>query len=276
MKRLLPTLLLLASCATVAPPREFIDGPQGRIHIDDGGRGRATPVIFVHGNGANLEQWRAQLDHVRATRRAVALDLRGMGRSDPARSGDYSVAGMAEDVDAVANALGLKRFILVGHSYGGAVVGMYASKHPDRVGGIVFADSASQVKMTDKAAENFARAIRKDRDAVVKQWFAPMLAPSSDAVRETVYAAVRQSNVDAFVGALTGMRDIDMAAVLEAYPGPKVAIGAADIEGPASFSTMFSAIPVHRIKGTGHWLMLDKPAEFNAMLDEALKTIDQK
>src|ERR1700730_5197264 len=126
MKRLL-TILLLTSCAVRLPrphlvPRAYIQGPQARLHVDEGGRGAGVPVVFVHGNGANLTQWRAQLDHVRKGRYAVAYDLRGMGRSEPARNGDYSVAAMADDLDAVVTEVGLRRFVLVGHSYGGAVV----------------------------------------------------------------------------------------------------------------------------------------------------------
>ena len=244
------------------------------IHVDDGGRGRATPVIFVHGNGANLEHWRAQLDHVRKSRRAIAFDLRGMGESSPAH--DYSVASMAEDIDVVANKLKLKRFILVGHSYGGAVVAQYAATHPGRVAGVVFADSAGNVKITDEAAEKFVSAIRKDRDRVVKGWFGSIMKASSDAVREQVYVSVRQSNIDAFTGALMGLRGIDMKALLAAYPGPKVAITAADVESEASLSKQFPEIPVHKIEGTGHWLMLDKPEEFNRVLDEALAHLERR
>ena len=272
MKRF-AALLLLVSCAHWAD-RDFIQGPQGRLHIDDGGSGSAVPIVFVHGNGANLTQWRAQLDHERESRRAIAFDLRGMGRSEPPRNGDYSVAAMADDVDAVTGALRLQRFILVGHSYGGAVVAAVAARHPERVAGVVFADSAGNVKISDDAAANFERALRNDKDKVVQQWFGPILKPSSEAVREEVYASVHATPIDAFVGALNGMRSIDMNALLAAYPGPKIAIVAADIEGPSSFRNQFPAIPARTLSGTGHWLMLDEPVAFNTLLDDALQTID--
>src|ERR1700747_126568 len=127
-------MMLLASCAHTYPM--FVSGPQGRLHVDDGGRGDALPVLFVHGNGANLTQWRAQLDHLRPSRRAVAFDLRGMGQSDLPANGDYSVAAMADDVEAVADALHLKRFVIVGHLYGAHVAAEYAAKHPERVAGV--------------------------------------------------------------------------------------------------------------------------------------------
>src|SRR6476659_5678336 len=88
--------------------RSWVVGKQGRLRVDDGGSG-GTAVVFVHGNGGNRTQWAAQLRHLRAGRRAVAFDLRGMGESETARNGDYSVEGFAEDVAAVADALGLRR-----------------------------------------------------------------------------------------------------------------------------------------------------------------------
>src|SRR6266540_6312894 len=96
-----------------APAGLWIQGRQGRLRVDDGGHG-GLPVLFVHGNSGNRTQWAAQLEHLRAARRAVAFDLRGMGESEPAANADYSVEGFAEDVAAVADALGLERFVLVG------------------------------------------------------------------------------------------------------------------------------------------------------------------
>ena len=149
--------LLLAACAHMNS--QFVQGPQGRLRVDDGGGGDAVPVLFIHGNGGNTTQWRAQLDHLRPSRRAVAFDLRGMGQSDAAANGDYSVAAMADDVEAVANAIGLKRFVIVGHSYGGAVVAQYVAKHPERIAGVVYADAAGNVQITDTQAAKFLAAL---------------------------------------------------------------------------------------------------------------------
>jgi pimeloyl-ACP methyl ester carboxylesterase len=62
----------------------------GYIHIDDGGKG-GLPVVFAHSFGGNTRQWAAQLDHLRKSRRAIAYDLRGHGRSDAPANHDYDV-----------------------------------------------------------------------------------------------------------------------------------------------------------------------------------------
>ncbi len=251
-----------------------IQGPQGRLHVEDGGRGSLVPVLFVHGNGANLTQWRAQLDHLRLTRRAVAFDLRGMGQSDVPADGDYSVSAMVDDVQSVADALHLKRFVIVGHSYGGTVVGAYAARHPERVAGVVFADASGTVKFTDEAAAKFLTALRADKDGFTHRWFAPILKSSTPQVQEAVFASVHATPVDAFASALEGMRHVDPAKMLAGYHGPRIAIAAADIEGPTSLHIEFPELKATRIAGTGHWLMLDKPEEFNRALDDFLATVD--
>ena len=274
MRRLLAVLsLLAASCAHVCTSDSFMAGPAGSLHISDCGRGAALPVVFVHGNGANLTQWQAQLDHLRRSRRAVAIDLRGMGKSAVPASGDYSVEAMAADVGAVVDALHMTRFVIVGHSYGGAVVAAYAAAHPDRVAGVVFADSAGNVTIPKEAGEKFVAALHKDKEAVVKSWFAPILANASDAVRNAVLSSVHATPVDAFAGVLVGLAGHDVGADLHAYQGPRLAIITASLAAnPSSFHSQFPEVPSRTIDGVSHWLMMDKPDEFNRILDEFLAT----
>lgn len=265
--------LLLTACAHLAPPSPFVTGPQGRLHVDDGGRGAALPVVSVHGNGANLTQWNAQLAHLRPSRRAVAFDLRGMGQSEVPRNGDYSVEAMTDDLQAVADALHLERFVLVGHSYGAAVVMRYAAKHPERVAAVVYADGAGNLRVPDDAAAKFVAALRADKAAFVRQWFAPIVKGSAQSVQDAIFASTDATSADALAGALNGLRAIDAGPLLDAFHGPVLAIAAADIENPSSLHVQFPKLPVRKIAGTGHWLMMDKPDEFNRLLDEFLASV---
>jgi len=232
------------------------------------------PVLFVHGNGANHNQWRYQLEHVRKSRRAVAFDLRGMGESDLARNGDYSVDAMTDDVQAVAGALGLRRFVIVGHSYGGAVVAAYAAKHPERVAGVLFVDAGGNVKMSDDAAAKFLAAVRADKDKVVQQWFAPILANASDAVKAEVLSSVHNTAAESFTAALNGLRAFDAVRAVDAYHGPRLAVAAAPTEGPSSLHMQATSLRVVKMQGVSHWLMLDKPDEFNRILAAFLRDVD--
>lgn len=242
MKRAILLLLLFTACA----------------HIGSS----PLPLVLVHGNGANARQWRHQVEYFSKSRPVIAVELRGKP--------DYSLDSFANDVEAAVNQAGFKRFALAGHSFGGAVVATYAARHPERVAGLVFADSAGNLSVTDAQAAAIETALRKDRDRVVRAWFAPILKPSNDDVRNEVFSSVAASDLDQFVGALIALRAAKMEQLIAAYPGPKLAIAATDVEQPVSFHRQFPQIPVVRIAGTGHWLMLDKPAEFNAALDQFL------
>ena len=252
---------------------QFVNGPEGRLHVEDGGYSSAVPVLFVHGNGANLTQWRAQLDHVRKTRRAVAFDLRGMGESDLAKNGQYSPDAITQDIQAVVDALGLDRFVIVGHSFGGSIVAAYAAKHPERVAGVVYADAAGNVTIAPEAAEKFFAALRANKDAVVAQWFAPILKDARPEVAKAVLESEHKTPADVIASALDSLRYFDAKQAVEAYKGPRLAIYAAPIQSPMSLNVQFPEIPARKMDGVSHWLMMDKPDEFNAILDEFLASI---
>ena len=130
---------MLGACDDRSMSPTQVTGPAGALEVDDGGRG-GLPVVLVHSLAGNSTHWTAQLEHLRRDRRAVALDLRGHGRSEPPKDGDYTIAAMAGDIAAVVDTLGLDRFVLVGHSMGGGVALAYAGAHPDRVAGLVLVD----------------------------------------------------------------------------------------------------------------------------------------
>jgi pimeloyl-ACP methyl ester carboxylesterase len=106
----------------------WIKGPAGKIFVDRGGFG-GIPVVIVHSLAGNTTQWQAQLAHLRQKRLAVAFDMRGHGKSDPAQNHDYSLTAMAQDVGAVVDSLEIQKFVLIGHSYGGGVIATYAGQH---------------------------------------------------------------------------------------------------------------------------------------------------
>jgi len=97
------------------------------LYADDGGTGDMLPVVFLHSTAGNASQWAAQLEHLRPTRRAVALEWRGHGRSAAPDDGDYSFPATAADVEEAVNRLSIGRFVLLGHSGGGLVAVQYRS-----------------------------------------------------------------------------------------------------------------------------------------------------
>jgi pimeloyl-ACP methyl ester carboxylesterase len=168
MKTLAVSLMaVILACCAHAPIAGPVTTPNGIVFVDDGGRG-GLPVVFIHGNGADSSQWSAQLEHLRKTRRAVAIDLPGMGNSSPAANGDYSPNANAAAIDAAVSSISLKRFVLVGHSYGGAVAATYAAAHPEKVAAVIYADSAASVPAMSPQMQKFIDALRADRMKVTR------------------------------------------------------------------------------------------------------------
>jgi pimeloyl-ACP methyl ester carboxylesterase len=100
------------------------------IHYVTEGRGPA--VVLVHGLGGFAESWRHNIGALARVATVYAVDLPGFGRSSkpPAR---YRLADAARALHGFAQAMGLGRFALVGHSLGAAVTLTYALTHPARV-----------------------------------------------------------------------------------------------------------------------------------------------
>ena len=125
--------------ARVAPARLLpIDGQ--RVYAEEAGAGEA--LILVHGFGGSSYSWRQVLPALAERRRVVALDLSGFGFTErPKARAPYTLEGQAALVLAVADRLGLARFDLAGHAYGGGVALHLAAHHAERVRSLLLVNS---------------------------------------------------------------------------------------------------------------------------------------
>ncbi|WP_242392546.1 alpha/beta fold hydrolase [Anaeromyxobacter oryzisoli] len=266
-----------SSAATPAPAKErtiFVDGTAGRLRVSDGGVGEPA-VVLLHGLAADLEVWRGQLDHLRASRRVVAYDQRGHGRSEKARDGVYTVEALAADLEAVRRAMGLGRVILIGHSMSGAVLTTYAVAHPDTVAGLVYLDAigdfhavppeAFQPIIEQEALPSFDASARR---TALEGMLGPKARP---ATREAVLASADRMDPPAFAALRRSMFALrDARARIAAYRGPSVAIEAADNPYAESMAGQVLDLPLTRVSGVSHWLQLDDPDAVNRALDAFL------
>lgn len=96
--------------------------------------GHGAPVVFLHANVADRRMWRAQLDAVGATHKAIAYDRRGFGETRAEKEDHSCVTDLMAVLAATAEG---KPAILVGCSLGGRVVIDAAVRHPAAVRGVV-------------------------------------------------------------------------------------------------------------------------------------------
>ena len=267
--------------AEAAPPESlsvWIAGPQGNLFVRDGGPDAAhqqgLPILFLHSLAGNGGQWALQLDHLRRHRRAVALDLRGHGDSDPADDGNYSIGAFADDVAAAADQLDLRHFVLAGHSLGSAVAIEYAARHPERVAGLVLVDpNGDQTRIPREQMEPFLAALREDPLREIESYFRQLVDPGDRDASRWVLEDIRLTHEDAVAKAVESSVTYEPLPALERYKGPKLSIISDMNSLPFSLHRLLPDLPVRLLPGTGHWLMMDRPELFNRILDEFLAGI---
>ena len=101
-------------------------------------RGEGEPLVAIHG-GPGRDHWEfgGLLDPLADDLRLVLVDLRGHGRSSDAPPETLTLRELARDVAALADALGLEDYVVLGHSFGGFVALDLAVESPSRLGGLV-------------------------------------------------------------------------------------------------------------------------------------------
>ncbi|MGI9658007.1 MAG: alpha/beta fold hydrolase [Gaiellaceae bacterium] len=120
-----------------APKWHHTDGV--RLHYVDEGPRDAAPVVMLHGNPTWAFLYRKMIACLgKRGQRTIAPDQLGFGRSDkPHRLREYSLARHCRLFDALLDELALDDVILVAHDWGGPVAMSWASRHPERVSGLV-------------------------------------------------------------------------------------------------------------------------------------------
>jgi pimeloyl-ACP methyl ester carboxylesterase len=100
------------------------------------------PILLLHGFPESHRTWRAVVPELAGDFRVVAPDQRGFGASDkPEGVENYRTDRILEDLVALADAIGLERFTLVGHDWGGAVAWLAALRYPDRLSRLVIVNA---------------------------------------------------------------------------------------------------------------------------------------
>ena len=125
---------------------KFLQSNGRKIHYMEWPRPGSPVVILLHGQSGFWYDWNEVAPLLAQDYHVYAIDHPGFGDSDwdpTARA--YQVEGFASDMTEVCAALGVHRFLLVGHSFGGRIGLAYACAHPEQVRAVVLADSSPDV-----------------------------------------------------------------------------------------------------------------------------------
>jgi pimeloyl-ACP methyl ester carboxylesterase len=136
------------------PPSEMVDVGGSSMHLHcTGEEGRAPTVVMDSGLGGTVLDWQLVQPGVAKFARVCSYDRGGMGWSDPGAQPRTSQQ-IVEELHALLNNAEVEGpYVLVGHSFGGTNVQLYASQYPDEVAGMVLVDSATEDEMLETLTE---------------------------------------------------------------------------------------------------------------------------
>ncbi len=131
-----------------------------QFHLVERGNAAATPILCLHGITQTAHSWDEVAEDLARDYRVLCLDQRGHGDSQWAPDGDYSRQTQADDIDAITDALGLSRFILMGMSMGGINSITFTAKYGAKVQALVVVDVSPEIQT--KGVENIRHFIQME------------------------------------------------------------------------------------------------------------------
>jgi len=248
------------------------------IHYHTAGRHESwvgRRVLYVHGTGCNGEVWLPHMAEISDAHTAVAIDLPGHGRS-PGR-GFRGVADYTFFTVELAKALGWSRFVVVGHSLGGAVALLIALYHAELLDGLVLVDTGARLRVHPALLRGAVAAAEAGRSpAADRSWSYASSTPQS--LVDTVQALGAGTDPWVTYGDWIADDTFDVLSRIRDVHVPTLAIcGADDRLTPVKYHQAFAAqirgCRLEVIDGAGHWMFWEQAEAFTRSVRSFLDTL---
>jgi pimeloyl-ACP methyl ester carboxylesterase len=268
MRFLLATLLATSLLAST------VDGE--KVHWSSAGNDHSKTVIFVHGWTCDETTWRKQVPGLAKSYRVITLDLPGHGKSGAPRDGKFTIDLFARAIESVRVEAKVNRAVLVGHSMGAPVVRQYARLYPQHTIALVFVDGV--IVRPEQAKRFWNNGVNSEgpnglkfRERLIRSMFSVSTTPAEQKHILSMMLGAPEATASGAAKALADpaiwKEDVLTLPVLGLY---------ADHGGRGNreyLSKLFPALEYVQIPETGHFLMLEKPRQFNDLL---LKFLDKQ
>jgi pimeloyl-ACP methyl ester carboxylesterase len=245
------------------------------ISFDISGNGD-TGLVFVHGWSCDKSYWQNQTEFFSDKYKVVTIDLAGHGNSGLNRK-DYTMELFGDDVAAVVNHLKFSKVILIGHSMGGSVILEAAKKLGNKVIGIIGVDTYQSFveDWTSEQKDGFLKSFN-DNFVLTTQGFVRSMFPqdADTLIVKRVVDDMSSAPPEVAVSAMRNLFYYDPIPTLRNLNLPLISINCdmypVSIEENKKYVKDYE---VKFMKGVGHFLMLERPDEFNRFVSEAVKKI---
>jgi 3-oxoadipate enol-lactonase len=240
--------------------------PNASLHYQEYGEGPC--VVFLHGSGGNHLSWWQQIPALSRHYRCLVLDLRGFGLSHAATPPrDPAVFG--DDLRSLLDHLNIARVHVVGQSIGGHYALRFALVHPQRVHGLVLADTLAGIAETRTAAAKAAAGPIPEN--FLERALGKQFRSQSENLTYLYQAIERLNHADRAPGTLVPA-DVGAESLAALKTPTLFLVGEHDPVAPATAvsiaASMVAGAQFKLIANCGHSAYFEQPAAFNRALLE--------
>jgi 3-oxoadipate enol-lactonase / 4-carboxymuconolactone decarboxylase len=216
----------------------FVDSHGCRIYYRLEGAADKPLLVLVHSLGADHGMWNAQMPRLLSHFRVLRLDLRGHGASD-APAGDYTIAQLAQDVQAAVDATRNVRFAYCGLSLGGMIGQWLGANAGQRIERLVLANTSPRMAdpglMEARRLAVLERGMKAIEEQVMQRFFSAITLASGNPAVESIHAVLLATNPVGYAGCCAAIRDMDQRSLLTGINVPVLVIsGDHDVSTPWS------------------------------------------
>lgn len=250
-----------------------------RLNAEIAGPEGAPAIVFLHALGTDLHLWDACVAALSPRFRCLRFDGRGHGRSDVPPP-PYSMGALIRDAESLMEHFGLADAVVVGSSMGGLVAQGLATKRLDLVRAMVLANTAAKIGgpglWQQRAAEVEAQGLAAYAPGAMERIFGRKWQDAP--AMPQVHATLEAMNPAGWIGCAHAISGADFYTTTAALGLPTLVVAGANdgTTPPDLVRETADLIRGHRwelMRSTGHLPMVERPAEFVALLDDFLRSI---
>jgi pimeloyl-ACP methyl ester carboxylesterase len=255
------------------PSSQFVKLDDVRVHYRSYGKAGNSALVFIHGWTCHMGFWRSQIPAFSDKVRVIAIDLPGHGQSDKPQIA-YTMDLFARAIDVVLRDAGVTKAVLAGHSMGVPVIRQFYRKYPEKSLALVLVDGSLRPFGDKKMMETFIAPLRgPNYKEVATSFIQGMLGSVSPALQDEIKGSMLSTPQHVAVSAMEGMAEPEIW-TQDKIKVPTLAVLAKSPFWPPDNEQFMKGIAphldYHMWDGVSHFLMMEKPTEFNSVVSAFL------